>query len=351
MNNYTINNNKTYSRYNNNETNILLDQLKKYYNCNNVCIVNSGQHANYISLNLLINNISDCNLIYCEEAYYETKQIIDFIKEKNNINLYTIDIFDDENIINKFNNELKNKNNILFLESCTNPFGYIFNFDIIPQLRILSKNLYVICDNSWLSNFIFNPFNYDIDIITISLTKYYANNKCILGACLIKSDEIYKNFDLYLRISGIHNSIYNLNIINKNMDFIYERINTTSNLCKQVLNYLNKNNIIIYHPCLEMHKSYIFTIKYFKNNLYPSTFLIGFYCYISNLSELLNDLKIFKIEVSFGSNNTKIDPHIFYKNNITYLRISLGYDDCLSNIILGLDELIDKITLNSLNLV
>ena len=64
---------------------------------------------------------------------------------------------------------------------------------------------------------------------------------------------------------------------------------------------------------------------------------------LENISEILKDLKLFKIEVSFGSINTKIDPHIFYKNNISYLRISIGYDDTINNLILGFGDLINKI--------
>ena len=346
MNNYTLNTDNTYSRHNNQESNLLKEKLNKLYECNNINIVNSGLHANFLTITLIIQllNKSEINLIYSSDLYYESIQIINYIKDiNNNINIHIINILDDDNIINKFKYELNNKNNILFIESCTNPFGYIFNFDIIPQLRLLSNNLYVICDNSWLSNYIFNPFDYDVDIITLSLTKYYCNNKCIQGVCIIKSDQIYSKFDLYNKISGIHNSIFNLNIINANMELISDRINYNSILCKQILSYLITKNIIIYHPNISSHKSYNLANKYFKNNLYPSTFLIGFNYYIYNILEILTDLKIFKIEVSFASNNTKLDSHIFYKDNISYLRISIGYEDTIDNLYLGFDELIDKI--------
>ena len=344
MNNYTITNNNTYSRYKNNDSDLLNNKLINLYECDNICIVNSGQHANFISIDLLIYIINkpDINLIYTNELYYESIQLINYIKEKNNINVHVIDILDDTSIINKFENELNKKDNILFIESCTNPFGYIFNFEIITQLRLLSRNLYVICDNSWLSCYIFNPLKYDIDIVTLSLTKYYANNKCIQGVCIIKSDNIFKEFDLYSRMTGIHNSIYNLKIINSNINFILERINNCSILCKKLFDFLIENNFLIYHPNIIYHKSYNLAQKYFKNNIYPSTFLIGFNCN-KNITEIIKSITILKLEVSFGSINTKIDPHIFYKNNIQYLRISLGYEDSIMHIISGLKELFNLI--------
>jgi cystathionine beta-lyase/cystathionine gamma-synthase len=341
MNNYTINSDNTYTRYKNIHSNILENSLKNLYNCNNISIVNSGMQANFLSIQILINFINKpiINLIYTNELYYESIQLINFIKEQyKNITIHTIDILNDESIIYKFKYDFYNTTNILFIESCTNPFGYIFNFDIIKQLKILSNNLYIICDNSWLSSNIFNPLEYDIDIATVSLTKYYANNMCIQGACIIKSDIIFKNFDIYLRMSGIHNSIFNLKIINTNINSIFNRIKNCSIICKQVLNYLTENNIIIYHPCFENHKSYNLAKKYFKNNMYPSTFLLGFNNN-KNIENIIKNLLIFKVEISFGSINTKIDPHVYIKNNIQYLRISLGYEDSFLEICNGLNEL------------
>ena len=54
------------------------------------------------------------------------------------------------------------------------------------------------------------------------------------------------------------------------------------------MTYLINKNIIVLYLCIKLYESY---------KLYPSTFLIRFCYNIKNITEILKDLKIFKIEV------------------------------------------------------
>ena len=327
---------KLYLRYSGNINEIVKNKLKAYYNYN-VSIANSGLHANYLALNTVIQYYNrDCNIVYINELYHESIDLICNFRQ-NGINTYSINILDDELIINLFKTKISDKNNILFIESCTNPNGYIFNFDIISKLRELSKKLIVICDNSWLTNIIFNPFNYNIDIITISLTKYYSGGNAICGACIIKNNDIYNILDNYIKISGIHISPLQLEIINNNIDCIYNRINITSDLTIKTINYINNldKDIIINHPYNnDLAK------KYFNDNLYPSSFTIGFYILQDDLYNILDKLTIINIETSFGSKLSIIDKYVFMINDYSFIRLSIGYEDNYERIIKGIEELL-----------
>ena len=41
-------------------------------------------------------------------------------------------------------------------------------------------------DNTWLTSSVFNPFDFDIDIVVTSLSKYYSAGSCIGGAIIYK---------------------------------------------------------------------------------------------------------------------------------------------------------------------
>lgn len=349
MNNYTIDKcNNTYTRHKNYYYNKLLKQLSNYYNNNNILLLNSGHQANMIVLYILIlkfNNKenafnSNINILYYSDLYYESKQILFFLQDFYNVKLYEFD-YNDNIILDNIKNDI----NILFIESCSNPYGNIFNFENINNIKNNYNNIYIICDNTWLTHKIFNPLDYNIDIVTSSLTKHYSCNTVICGFCIIKNIELFNFLELYIRISGIHISIYSIkNIIkiSKNTNNVIIKL---SNMTKKIITYLNQKNIIICHP---MINNFYLANKFFKNNLYPSTFLIGFKKEIPNLKLLIEKFTILKIEISFCSYYSKLDPFIYNKDNISYIRLSLGYNDSYTTIIDGINELL--LILNSDNL-
>jgi len=342
-------NTKEYLRHcDNNKLKLKLESL---YNEKNIILTNSGLQSNYIALNTIINkydNIAlntiinkydNINLIYGNELYHESIELLKYYK---NVKIYKLN----NNNLDLFKNELNNKNNILFIESCSNPNGYIFDFDLIKEIRKLSLNLHVICDNTWLTSSVFNPFQYDIDIVTISLSKYYSGGNVICGACLFKNNNDYLIADNFIKITGIHITPLQINIINEQIDYLDERINKCSNLTYQTLEFLyNYKNLIINHPLINTHESYILRKKYFKNNLIPSIFTIGINIDKNKVSEIINNLTIFKIETSFGSEQSKIDTYIYEFNNIPHIRLSIGYNDNFDRIKSGLIELIELIKL------
>jgi len=336
---------KIYSRYTNKENELLKSKLKQYYNCSNIAITNSGLHANFLSINIILQTNKINNIIYINELYHESINLIKSFELSNTVNIHNINILDNDLIINLFkSDQLLNRSNILFIESCTNPNGYIFNFELIPILKSLSDKLFIICDNSWLTNYIFNPFEHDIDIITISLTKYYSGGNAICGACLIKDNLLHNKLDNYIRITGIHISPLQISIINSNIDLTFNRLIKSSNLTLQIINYIESlnYNIQINHPYV--NKLIInLTKKYFKNNLYPSTFAFGIKIDKDILLDILDKLSILLIETSFGSKLTILDNHIYTINDYSFIRISIGYEDTIDRIILGLNELFNLI--------
>jgi len=322
---------KEYLRYKNNEN--LELKIGLLYNQENVILTNSGLHSNYIVINTIINNNDNINLIYSDELYHETIEVIKYYK---NINSYKINNY----LIDK----IFNQNNILFIESCSNPNGYIFDFSLIQKLRQISKKLYVICDNTWLSSCIFNPFIHDVDIVTASLSKFYSGGCAIGGVCLFKNNDDYIITNNYIKITGIHNSSLQFDIIDQKINNLEERINNSSKLTRQILEYLSQySEILINHPLIETHSSFHLMKKYFKNDLIPSTFTIGFKICDIKLFEILNKLTILNIETSFGSILSKIDNYVTKINDNSFIRISIGYNDNFERIKLGLEELLKQL--------
>ena len=319
---------KEYLRYKSNES--LKLKIGLLYKQQNVLLTNSGLHSNYIAINTLINQHPQINIIYGNELYHETTELLKYYK---NIKFYNM---------NDLNLELiSNQNNILFIESCSNPNGHIFDFTMIQKIREISLKLYVICDNTWLTSIIFNPFDYDVDIVTTSLSKFYSGGNAIGGSCIFKNFDDYEIMNNYIRIVGIHISPLQLKIIDEQINYVEKRIECASNLTSQVLDFLSCiPDILINHPYIEYHSSFELRKLYFKNNLIPSMFIIGFKINKDKLFDIINKLTILNIETSFGSPLTKIDTFINSYDDISTIRLSIGYDDNFDRIKKGLEELL-----------
>ena len=332
-----------YNRSNYNDLNKLNKTISELYNCNNTLITTSGMHAiSTIFLGYQIqNNVDKINIIFLDQIYWESELFLNNLKNNySNINLIKIE----EITIDYFRETLNDQNNILFIESCSNPFGHIFDFRIIPELRKISKKLTVIVDNTWLSSIIFNPFDWDVDCIAISLTKYYSGGNAIAGCCLFKDDILYEKCKNNNILMGIHISPINIKIINDNIKNLRERMINSSRLTKKVIDYFKDNTKIkfIFNSYLENNETHelskIFFNKIESEILYPPIFSIIFYDF-DKINNIIKNVNILENKTSFGSKYTRIDIWDINK----CCRIAIGYDDNFDRLINGINQILNLV--------
>ena len=323
------------------------------YGCDLCEITTSGSDAIYTIMNVIfIHNLFEkFNIMLSNQVYSSTPKIIKYICDTYSPSciIHPFDVENSSEILELFNT-CKNQNNILFIESCSNSFGKIFDFELIPILKKISNKFYAIVDNTWLTEIIFNPFIFEIDFVVISLTKYYSAGNAIAGAILTKSSElsnpIMSKIITHRKFSGSHISPYTCDIIINKMSNIVSRINKTSKFVIKWFEYCNSNkhrnlNSII-HPYFENHSSHNLMKKYFKQEKIPSVFLITIKK--STRSKIFKNIKkciIFDCKTSFGADHSRFDPFCFNIDDLSYIRVSIGYNDDLNIIICGINELLD----------
>jgi cystathionine beta-lyase/cystathionine gamma-synthase len=334
-----------YCRTVSNELNSLAEALKKAYeNKSNVAhslVVPSGTSAMTIALDSLVKRSKPINIIYGNELYCDTHRLIKYLNKFDGCPIYSINVNNNEQIFELFE-QLKGQTNILVLESCSNPSGYIFDWQIIPKLRKMSKTLYVVVDNTWLTHFIFNPLQHHADVVVLSLTKYYGGGKHIGGALLAKSTKLYKTLNYYIKVHGLHISPLACKIIAEQVNTLEQRIIQTSETTKKVIEYMKSNAIKLDYPYLHSEEK---VKMYFKNNLYPG--VISFFVPL-NLLEAEKLIKSINIEfmTSYGSANSRICNFLVkYTDNETCLRLAIGYCDIYERLE---NDLLKKLTFKNL---
>lgn len=329
-----------YNRYFTNETIKLSDKIKSIYDSNHAYIFSSGISATSTAIDVVINNSNNSNtcIIYPSDSYYENIEIIRHKKYMYGIDAYEFNILD----INQLYELLKRPGHkILVLESCLNPYGYVFDFSKFCEIK--RYNTTIIVDNTWLSGYIFNPLYCGADIVTESMTKFYAANSEIAGCCSFNNNNYNKLFDENIRYTGIHISPNVIKLINEKINDTELRLYKISNNAIKTINYLLYCNITCVHPYFINHVSYLNSCKYFNKNYFIGTFLIGFTDSKDKINDMLEKIKILEVKSSFGYNKTIINKHIYtIKNsNLNFIRFSVGHDDDIDRIIMGINEIMN----------
>ena len=312
--------------------------LSSIYGDKKVVLLPSGM-ASIATVFHVINmdaNWSKFNIVYGNELYCDTPRTINYMNQHyTQCNLHKIDVANDDEVNSVFRNKInKNLPTVLYIESCSNPSGYVFNFDLINEIRANVKKLTVVVDNTWLSGAVFNPFDFDIDFVVTSLTKYYSAGACIGGALIGKSENKLMDYaSEWVRVMGFHVSPFNCRLIFDNIKNLSDRINKSYDLTLRITKFLKENNVNVTFVGLDNHKSNKYISKYF-NNLGPSVFTIKMNMSKSQVDKMLKKCEYFPYETSFGSKHSKFDPWPQkISENETMIRFSVGYEDTFENMV------------------
>jgi len=292
----------------------LTNKISNFYNVKNCHLLTSGSHAIFFILDCLCLYLEKGTFLISKYIYGGTrKKIIPEIKRRYpNITIEFIDIFD-ELFLQKLS-----LCDVLFMESCSNPHGYIFN----PEN--FSFFSYIIIDNTWLSPVVFNPFNYKTGkkIVIDSCTKYISGGNCMMGS-ICYDNNLEKNMISFINNKldtiGIHISIPYCKTIIDFIDSLEYRIKSSYTRTLDAISYLKNNSKIIelIHPSIhspELMRDFTYgpsvIFLKLKNYKHEDAYNAGF-----------------NIMTSFAHPKDSIDPCIKKDNNGVFIRISFGYSD------------------------
>jgi cystathionine beta-lyase/cystathionine gamma-synthase len=160
---------------------------------------------------------------------------------------------------------VKKQTNIVFVESCSNPSQHLFDFSLLESLKSSSKKCFVIVDNTWLTHVIFNPFSIEqVDVVVMSLSKYYSGGMAIGGAILVSQQgdaKLLNEMQTTLKMMGSHVCPNVAQQILNAVSSIEKRIHTASASLRRILVELDKENILYCESDKALAKRYFASMK------------------------------------------------------------------------------------------
>lgn len=234
-----------YSRGKNPTRTILEDKLAELVGGGEATVFSSGDAAT--TMFLLTLNPGD-HIIACKELYGGTVRLFDQLFSKFGISVSYINVENETEL----KNALTNNTVAIWVESPTNPKLGIID---LHKIGVLAKkyNLQFIADLTFAPPCATKPFDYGIDTVIYSLSKYFAgHNDVIAGAVVTKNKTLHEQLCWLQWSVGAclsPDECYRLIQEIKTLELRWKRVSGTAN---KVAEYLSQHEKIqlTYHPTL-----------------------------------------------------------------------------------------------------
>lgn len=324
------NNNYIYTRGANPTTAYLEDMLSELVGSEKCKVFSSGMGA--ISAILLTLLKQGDHMIMLNTIYGEAYSFAKYI-QKFGIELTKVYIEKPEEITHYIQDNTK----IIYLESPSHQKCQLLDLQGIAQIA-KSHNIATVMDATWASPIFLKPFDYGIDIVVHSMSKYIAGHSDSLGGVVCGNVDVINDISEYgLRFLGSVASPFNSWLTIRGLRTLPVRMSYLSNAVMKFIDALKVDKRItkIYHPYASSGYQQELSKKYLSG--YGS--LLSLELFDENfdkLTKFVNTLSHFSIGVSWGGfeslalpsfkgdNQAKLDERGLRKSHI---RIYIGLEN------------------------
>lgn len=334
-----------YTRGTNPTTEILEKRLAMLENGEKCKVFSSGMGA--ITATLLSLLEKDDHILTLNTIYGQATTFLSSLN-KFGIDYSTVRV----DTIKDVEKAITDKTKIIYLESPSSRHMELLDLEAITELARV-KGIITIADNTWATPIYQKPLNHGIDIVVHSCSKYIGGNSDVVAGAVISTTEIVdKIFEYGHQNLGATNSPFNSWLLIRALRTLPMRVEHHNNSVKKVIDYLLEDPRIkaVYHPYCGSDSQKLLAKKYLKGY----TSLLSFEMEEDNYEKLksfVNNLKVFKIGVSWGGYESLILPAFKGNNAETlknrglskmHVRLYLGIEDT-DTLIRDLKGTLDKI--------
>lgn len=330
-----------YSRTSNPNRRLLESKLATIENGVDSIAFSSGQAATMAIFHVA----GGKHVIIPDDMYYNGKILLEECYAHRGL---TFSVVDMTNLI-EVENAISEKTALIWIETPSNPLLKIT--DIAAICKLAKKyHLLVACDNTWATPYHTQPFEFGVDIVMHSTTKYMGGHSDILGGCVIlneKSAHLTAPIRNFQKLGGGVPSPFDCWLLNRSLATFMLRMPVHAANAMQLATFLSKHPAIlkVNYPGLVSNEYHEVAAKQTIN---------GFGGMISVLvdksekevMQLASSMRIFKHATSLGGVESLVEhrrsvegTHAVSPNNL--LRISVGIED-IQDLIEDFDEALTR---------
>ncbi len=154
----------------------------------------------------------------------------------------------------------------VWIETPSNPLLNIVDIEAVTAIA-KENNLISICDNTFLSPYFQKPFEFGVDIIVHSTTKYINGHSDVVGgAIVVEDDDLAERVDFYVNTLGVACSPFDAWLVLRGVKTLPQRMEAHQRGAMAIARFLDSHPDVkkTYYPGLESHPQHELAKKQMK---------------------------------------------------------------------------------------
>ena len=342
-----------YSRINNPNMQILEERLAVLEGSESAAAFESGMSA--ISTTMLSYLKPGDILIYGNPVYGGTHHFIThFLKDIGVKILPFSSKTKTQEIITKLEtSEYSGNVKMIYFESPANPTNSLFDLDELKKLKdeisIKSSNeIMLVMDNTYLGPLWQKPLDFGVDIVCYSATKFLNGHSDVIAGCAMGSEQVIRPIKTLRTFLGSMIAPYTAWLLTRSLETLHLRMAKQGENAEKVVNYLMSHKSVktVSFPGIETMGEKQNEI--FKRQCLGSGAMISFEVFGGEKEafKFLNNLKLIKLAVSLGSNES-LAQHPYSMTHADVpddIKLKIGINQGLIRLSVGIENAEDIIS-------
>ena len=342
-----------YSRINNPNMQILEERLAVLEGSESAAAFESGMSA--ISTTMLSYlNPSDI-LIYGNPVYGGTHHFITHFLKDIGVKIlpFSSETKTQEIITKLETSEYSGNVKMIYFESPANPTNSLFDLDELKKLKdeisLKSSNeIMLVMDNTYLGPLWQKPLDFGVDIVCYSATKFLNGHSDVIAGCAMGSEQVIRPIKTLRTFLGSMIAPYTAWLLTRSLETLHLRMAKQGENAEKVVNYLMSHKSVktVSFPGIETMGEK--QNKIFKRQCLGSGAMISFEVFGGEKEafKFLNNLKLIKLAVSLGSNESLAQhPHSMTHADVPDdIKEKIGINQGLIRLSVGIENAEDIIS-------
>jgi len=300
-----------YSRLNNPNMQILEERLAILENSETAAAFESGMSA--ISTTILAYLKPGDILLYSNPTYGGTHHFINNFLLQIGVKTMPFEHHQDFNDIwkNLKKKKLLSKVKMIYIETPANPTNTLIDLTILAKLKKnikqeFNKDIITVVDNTYLGPIWQKPLDFEVDLVCYSATKFLNGHSDLIAGAVMGSNEAILPIKTLRTFLGSMIAPYTAWLLTRSLETLHIRMNQQENNAKKVVQFLQNHPKVnnVFFPGLKSMG--LKQVNIYKKQCLSPGAMISFVIDNSESSafKMLNSLKMIKLAVSLGSNES-----------------------------------------------
>ena len=342
-----------YSRINNPNMQILEERLAVLEGSESAAAFESGMSA--ISTTMLSYLKPGDILIYGNPVYGGTHHFITHFLKDIGVKIlpFSSETKTQEIITKLETSEYSGNVKMIYFESPANPTNSLFDLDELKKLKdeisVKSSNeIMLVMDNTYLGPLWQKPLDFGVDIVCYSATKFLNGHSDVIAGCAMGSEQVIGPIKTLRTFLGSMIAPYTAWLLTRSLETLHLRMAKQGENAEKVVNYLMSHKSVktVSFPGIDTMGEKQNEI--FKRQCLGSGAMISFEVFGGEKEafKFLNNLKLIKLAVSLGSNES-LAQHPYSMTHADVpddIKLKIGINQGLIRLSVGIENAEDIIS-------